>query len=174
MRKLLSKEDFCKYIERIIEVGENSAILEKALQVFADDIKFTGFYFDNSFDIEFLENLLDDDNHWISWWLFEGREDPESNYLICNKEKFVIKTPEDLYDFLFQDESEDLDEYYIGGKCSINVINDLIERIENDSNEKFKHPEEYISLLKLTKKNIMNELHKKSGMYFIENVGESK
>ena len=175
MKKLLSKEKFCEYVNHIIELNSNSEILEKALQLFADDMEFTGFYFSTEFDIEFLENLLEDDNHWISWWIFEARENP-IDCIECDGKKWTLRTASDLYDFLFQEEEIKPNEYYKGGKFSIEFLDDVINKsqIENKklinkrTKEENQNANDYVKFLKLLRKGLQKELANK-GVYIISN-----
>ena len=107
MKKVLSKEQFTKYINHIIDLCENSETLEKALQVFCNDREFTGFFYSCEFELKFLKNLIDDEDDWIEWWIYEGRESPKENAIDCNGKKLTIDSPETLYDFLFQENSEE-------------------------------------------------------------------
>ena len=62
MKRLLSKELFCKFIDNILEQEKKGQELNKALENFTNDSDFTGFYYINEFDVEFLEELLGDEN----------------------------------------------------------------------------------------------------------------
>ena len=107
MKKVLSKEQFTEYINHIINLYENSKTLEKALQIFCNDRDFTGFLYSLEFELKFLKNLIDDENDWIEWWIYEGRESPKENAIDSNGKKWTIDSPETLYDFLFQENSEE-------------------------------------------------------------------
>ena len=175
MKKIISKELFCKYINRIISKDKEAENLEKALQQYTGDSDFTGFFYNNEFEVEFLEKLLDDESHWISWWLYEARENPEEFWVECNNVKLVIKTPEELYDFLYQGSEESYNEYFKGISLSLNAINETIATIKNTNlnrkilkGENDKELEDYNILLKLVKNKIKNDGFAKTGIYFIE------
>ena len=107
MKKVLSKEQFTRYINHIIDLCENSETLEKALQIFCNDREFAGFFYSCEFELKFLKNLLDDEDDWIEWWIYEGRESPKENAIDSNGKKWTIDSPETLYDFLFKENSEE-------------------------------------------------------------------
>ena len=107
MKKVLSKDEFCSYLDNVLEKEKNAEALSKALQIYANDREFTGFTENSDFDIEFLENLLEDENHWISWWFYEARQNPKKYRAKCNDIYYVIESPSNLYDFLFQENAEE-------------------------------------------------------------------
>lgn len=175
MKRIISKELFCRYINQIIDREEKANKLSNSLQEFADDSDFTGFFFNSDYEVEFLEKLLNDENRWISWWIYEGRENPEEMYINCNNKKWVIHNPEELYDFLFQDvEEETENKYFSGGKACIDEISKMIlrtsETIEKTNNKELKN---YFAIvvkaLEELKENIKKKLYEETGAYIIEN-----
>lgn len=106
---MLSKELFCKLLNWAIEKIDRDKKFENALQEYAGDKDFTGFFTqDSSFIIEWLEKAMGDKNDWISWWVYETECGTVSEDLCTatdgkenGKKKWVLRTVEDLYDFLF-------------------------------------------------------------------------
>lgn len=175
MKKVLSKDEFCSYLDNVLEREKNAETLSKALQIYANDREFTGFIENTEFDIEFLENLLEDENHWISWWFYEARENPEKYWIECNGIKWVIKSLSDLYDFLFQENTEEKNPYYKGGILCIDTINRMIIQSKNTIEKREKkgksteNLESYVALLKMVKSMIINDLAMIGNLYLIEN-----
>lgn len=178
MKKVLSKEQFVKYINHIIDLDESSKTLEKALQIFCNDRDFTGFFYSCEFELKFLKDLLDDENDWIEWWIYEGRENPEESSIECDGRKWVIKTPEDLYDFLFQENSEEKNPYYDGAMLCIDTINRMIIQSKNiiekreKSGKSTENLESYVALLKMAKSMMINDLAMIGNLYLVENEDE--
>lgn len=181
MKKVLSKDEFCSYLDNVLEREKNAETLSKALQIYANDREFTGFTENTEFDIEFLENLLEDENRWISWWFYEARENPEKYWIECNGTKWVIKSSSDLYDFLFQEESDEINEYYKGGIACLEIINSLIREAEDEEvsaiaknligleeTETIDNAKQHISILKSIKQKIRDRLFMKTGILHLE------
>lgn len=169
MKRLLSKELFCKFIDNILEQEKKGQELNKALENFTNDSDFTGFYYINEFDVEFLEELLGDENGWISWWIYEGRENPKENAIECNGKKWTIESPEMLYDFLFQEGSEKPNEYYLGGKLSLEVIDNFSKEVTDVGNEQ-QIPEiaEAMNVMITELKDRIKKGLKEKGVFFYE------
>lgn len=178
MKKVLSKEQFAEYINHIINLYENSKTLEKALQIFCNDRDFTGFLYSLEFELKFLKNLIDDENDWIEWWIYEGRENPKENAIYCNGKKWTIDSPETLYDFLFQENAEEKNPYYKGGMLCINTINRMIIQSKNTIEKREKEGkstenlEGYVALLKMAKSMMINDLAMIGNLYLVENEDE--
>lgn len=102
---MLSKELFCKLLNWAIEKVDRDKKFENALQEYAEDKDFTGFFTqDSSFIIEWLEKAMGDKDDWISWWVYETECGTVSEDLCTATEdgkKWVLRTVENLYDFLF-------------------------------------------------------------------------
>ena len=175
MKKVLSKEQFTEYINHIINLYENSKTLEKALQIFCNDRDFTGFFYSLEFELKFLKNLIDDENDWIEWWIYEGRENPKENAIDCNGKKWTIDSPETLYDFLFQENAEEKNPYYEGGMLCIDTINRMIIQSKNTIEKREKEGKStesldgYVALLKMAKSMMINDLAIIGNLYLIEN-----
>lgn len=175
MKKVLSKDEFCSYLDNVLEREKNAEILSKALQTYANDREFTGFTENSDFDIEFLENLLEDENHWISWWFYEAKQNPKKYRAERNGIKWVIESPSDLYDFLFQKNAEEKNTYYKGGMLCINTIDRMIIQSKNTIEKREKEGkstenlETYVALLKMVKSMIINDLVAIGNLYLVEN-----
>ena len=175
MKKVLSKEQFTEYINHIIDLYENSKTLEKALQIFCNDRDFTGFLYSSEFELKFLKNLLDDENDWIGWWIYEGRENPKENAIVCNGKKWTIESPETLYDFLYQESSEEKNPYYEGWMLCIDTINRMINQSKNTIEKREKNGkttenlENYVAFLKMAKSMMIDDLAMIGNLYLVEN-----
>lgn len=178
MKKVLSKEQFTKYINHIINLYENSKTLEKALQIFCNDRDFTGFLYSLEFELKFLKDLIGDENDWIEWWIYEGKENPKENAINCNGKKWTIDSPETLYDFLFQENVEEKNPYYEGGMLCINTINRMIIQSKNTIEKREKEGKStenldgYLALLKMAKSMMINDLAMIGNLYLVENEDE--
>lgn len=66
--------------------------------------------------IEMLEIVMNDRNHWISWWCFDlefGAKYRDGCVLDYDGKNIDLSTAEKLYDFLLSDLSEEnFNEYY--------------------------------------------------------------
>ena len=100
---------------------------------------------------------------------------PKKHRAECNGIKWVIKSPSDLYDFLFQENTEEKNPYYKGGMLCIDTINRMIIQSKNtiEKREKEGKPTEnlnsYVALLKMVKSMIINDLAMTGNLYLVEN-----
>lgn len=155
MKKVLSKKQFCSILNRFDELDKASEKLTDALQSLADDVSFTGFVFNYDYEVKCLEELLEDTNQWLSWWIFEAKDDPENHAAFDKGKKFILRTPEDLYDFLYLDYKE----YDRGSQICIDKIRLLIKQAE-ETNKKNGKLKDEIALLKFVKSQLITELQK--------------
>lgn len=175
MKKVLSKDEFCSYLDNVLKREKNAETLSKALQIYANDREFTGFTENSDFDIEFLESLLEDENHWISWWFYEAKQNPKKYRVEFNGIKYVIESPSDLYDFLFQENNEEKNPYYEGGILCIDTINRMINQGKNTIEKREKEGKSteklnsYVALLKMAKSMMINDLAMIGNLYLVEN-----
>lgn len=58
--------------------------------------------------ITLLTMMLDDQDEWISWWLWEVADDKSNANVYIDGMKYSIKTPSDLY-HLIRNELEDIE-----------------------------------------------------------------
>ena len=58
--------------------------------------------------ITLLTMMLDDQDEWISWWLWEVADDKSNAHVYIDGMKYSIKTPSDLY-HLIRNELEDIE-----------------------------------------------------------------
>lgn len=175
MKKVLSKDEFCSYLDNVLKREKNAETLSKALQIYVNDREFTGFTENTEFYIEFLESLLEDENHWISWWFYEAKQNPKKYRVEFNGIKYVIESPSDLYDFLFQENNEEKNPYYEGGMLCINTINKMINQGKNTIEKREKEGKSteklntYVALLKMAKSMMINDLAMIGNLYLVEN-----
>ena len=119
--------------------------------------------------------MLDDENDWIGWWIYEVRENPKENAIVCNGKKWTIDSPETLYDFLYQESSEEKNPYYEGGMLCIDTINRMINQSKNTIEKREKNGkstenlENYVALLKMAKSMMINDLAMIGNLYLVEN-----
>lgn len=100
---MISEKKFVEIIKDIKDTNKfydeiNDVYAERSLDYFP--IGMSGFLIDDIVDI--LENMFNDNDRFISWWVFErefGRRDP---YVEVEDEKLYLNTPEELYDFLIK------------------------------------------------------------------------
>lgn len=104
----MNKHKFVKIINRLKEARQLqdniNDLMNKAKDNIRHDFMNAASLMINHEDtvVELLEEIMDDDGSWISWWLFETNAG-ESRTEIYDKDDNVIadiKTPENLYDFL--------------------------------------------------------------------------
>lgn len=115
---MLTKKQFIKILDYIIKEEDKQEKFSQALKEYAPS-DFTDFSKPDitTFLVEILEDLMDDkpyskyDDSTISWWLWgcpdRGRCENDDSCTIWlgepddpETEKFIIRTPEDLYAFL--------------------------------------------------------------------------
>lgn len=107
---MISKTKFVEILNYIQESQEIYDELNKVMQ--ETDIE--RFDFCNAYTladgqletylIEVLEDMFGDNDHWISYWIFEcdcGKRDYAKKIISAEKEEIDISTPEKLYDFLW-------------------------------------------------------------------------
>ena len=58
--------------------------------------------------ITLLTMMLDDQDEWISWWLWEVADDKSNAHVYIDGMKYSIKTPSDLY-HLIRNELDDIE-----------------------------------------------------------------
>lgn len=110
---MISKEDFCKGMRKAEEIWN----LQDTLYDIANRSSVSAM-FEISFPTmvdEYLEVLglaMNDVNHWIPYWAFHlefGKKyDKEETLFDYYGRPINIKTPEDLYDFLISDLSDEV------------------------------------------------------------------
>lgn len=101
---MISKETFVATMEKLQEIDKKMDAVDEALKVFNKD--FCGFYFPDVFDIviELLEEDLNDEEEWISFFVYEMdwlRGFKKGNVLICGNE-IDINNWGDVYDLIIK------------------------------------------------------------------------
>jgi hypothetical protein len=100
---MITKEKFKEIMNKLIELKKAEDLVDSALKKLDPD--FGGFALCKyeSLIVECLElTCNDDENHWISYWLYDldcGKE-AKRNSVTINKKNIPIKTVDDLYKIL--------------------------------------------------------------------------
>lgn len=167
---MISKSDFIFIMNFILNRQEKEATFSKQIQEFTGDCDFTGFH-TNVVDklVEWLEQVMNDEDNTISWWLWDaphaGKSDPENFVILDHGKKYVVDTVEALYDYLYQGYSDNFTATAYkaqaeGIKFAIHIIDDLIKDNTNTNNDGV---EERNALLGLVREKIKNEYMLASG-----------
>lgn len=113
---MISKEEFVKIINRLRDYND---LQDKIQDLFRDNIDNQEMDFINAGSIcvghetiviQLLENMFNDKNGLISWWIFErdyGREVLTTDVKDNNGKYIDLSTPEKLYDYLVKEMEED-------------------------------------------------------------------
>ena len=104
----IDKKSFVELLDFIIKLEEKEQTLNDALQEFCDNKDLTGFHSKTSlFLVEWLGSLFEGYDNTIAWWLWDCPKKGKGLDLDCSifleediHSRYVIKTPEDLYDYL--------------------------------------------------------------------------
>lgn len=97
---MITKETFCKVISLIKEQDQINRVFTEALYTVGDGPFAFGTnnrYLDALLLV--LTEELNDKSDYIGWWLFEDIAD-RTVWSADEKQKWVLDTPEQLYDFL--------------------------------------------------------------------------
>jgi len=102
---MISKKTFVEVIKAIQEQDEIDSAFGKALETVCDSWCIYGTMDKQHGALaKVLTEIFQDEGDWISWWLFE---DVEKVVTYSDKrKKTVLKTPEQLYDFLLKNMEE--------------------------------------------------------------------
>ena len=174
---MLTKKQFIERLNFIKEYQEKMNTFDKALKEFAHS-DFTGFYDENIY-AHLLNNLIedmDDKYDTISWWICEtdwGKEeemtaiwekdDPD------DKPTWNIKTPEDLYAYLFVNNAKAPSEssYALAIKAQDNGVKYTLKTLEtmryNNEEAHNKGWEERGALIRYALEKIENEYRMSRG-----------
>lgn len=98
---MIRKDDFVRSINAILEQAERDEEINNALDVicgndYSSCVAETSTIVTSAL-IELLGNLINDEDDYISWWLYE---DVDKIITDAFGNKIEIDTPEKLYDFL--------------------------------------------------------------------------
>ena len=182
---MISKDEFLSRLRELEEIEQADEQLDNALRRVAPS-DFTGFSRPELVN-EKVNSLIDDmeDKYeYISWWLWDAPDKGRASDDKCTvwtkdeTEKWVIKTPEDLYDYLYEcaeeetDEEEDVIEYLIEKSCrraqmdgvrfAINTILEVRHANQKSNNE---GAEEREALMRYLSEKISNEYAIKTGIF---------
>lgn len=187
---MISKEEFIERIKELDEISEADWELDRALKRIAPS-DFTGFSRPQLTN-EKLNSLIDDMDdkyEYISWWLYDcpdhgrGEDDKCTVWSKDEKRKWVIKTPEDLYDYLAEiyeeddeedneDAGEEVREFVFEGlarraqmdgvRYAINIITKLRHVNQNTNGAKAA---EYEALMSYLSDKIRNEYALDTGIF---------
>lgn len=179
---MISKARFLKIIHFLIGEEAKQEELHKALKKYAPS-DFTGFLKTDIgiFILDFLQTEMNDTDNYIGWWLYDcpkrGKCEDDKRCTIWlgdidnpDTDKVVIRTPEDLYDFLITQtgsapskESLDLTKKAQdnGVKFALQTINQIKEK-----NSKTRNPgwEERQTLMQYLIDKITNTYLAKAGV----------
>ena len=178
--KMLSKEVFLEKLHEIIKIQEDDDRLDRALKEVAPS-DFTGFSrieYTNKLLDELSEDMHDEEDDYIGWWLYDCPErgqceyDDECTVWLQNDRPFVIRTEEDLYDFLVynykEGEESPSDDAMLrraqmdGVRYAINIITKL--RHVNQATDGAKSGE-YEALMQYLSDKIRNEYALDTGIF---------
>lgn len=100
-----SQQHFIEIINLILEIESREHTFNKALQEFAHDKDFTGFYSDfTSRLVKYLQDITHDKDETIAWWLWDGPNKGQAEDKLCTvtlgEKKCLLKTPADLFTYL--------------------------------------------------------------------------
>lgn len=101
---MITKKLFCEILENIQLQNSIDEQVSKSLETISDTwvmINSNNKIYKVLFTL--LEEVMNDNGDWISWWLYE---DVDKVVTFNNGEKIIVKTPEQLYDFLVKDEDD--------------------------------------------------------------------
>lgn len=88
----MEKESFIQIVDALVDLNNISDGLDKLLN---NNIEFA---MDQIMDIVYaLEYEFEDEEHWISWWLFDGGINKE---VIIQGQHYELPTAGDLFDLL--------------------------------------------------------------------------
>src|SRR6056297_1487491 len=98
---MIKKETFIKIIDMIKEQNETNNKVGEALELVCDSWVMYGLK-DKYKDalMLLLEEIFNDTDDWIGWWLYEDVEKVVT--YTDSDEKDILDTPEQLYDFLIK------------------------------------------------------------------------
>lgn len=103
---MISKKTFVDTINKIIDYNNMSNEINDVFSKYkVEDCNsvFYGFYEDVV--VNLLTEAMNDEDEWISWWLYECNYGKDINDRDFDNESFYIdlSTPEKLYDFLTEE-----------------------------------------------------------------------
>ena len=99
---MIKKQTFCKILKALIALIDKNDKLQTAFEPFFDEVIFTHTHeFQNSI-INALSDEIDDTEDYISWWIWDAPDcgKSENSWVESDGIKIILKTPEQLYDFL--------------------------------------------------------------------------
>ena len=103
----MKKENFVKTIKCLLAQDEINAEFEQALEPFFDNYLVPTFNSKLQGDIiSILEDEMNDKYETISWWLYDSPEagnNKSCSYVDDGDVRIPLETPEQLYDFLKED-----------------------------------------------------------------------
>lgn len=114
MNKVLSFEEFDKYINRIQTFIEVDSEINTSIRKLNDDLAAFSCLTGINEIIHLLEFIFSDKEEWITFWMFEMDfgASSEQCQMSINKKPVILKTSKDLYDLLvknMEDSKEDIE-----------------------------------------------------------------
>ena len=158
---MITKNQFKKALQLVQDFDKEDDLFAKSLQAYAGESDFTDFHSNRANRLlDLLLDIMGDNSRdsLIEWWLFDcpnaGKCKEDDNCTIWDKndsKKWVIRTVDDLYDYLVKDLPKS-EEYGVG--YALKTINDIRE-----ANAKTKNPgyESRETILKYTKDKIATD-----------------
>ena len=191
---MISKEEFIERIKELDEISEADWELDRALKRIAPS-DFTGFSRPQLTNekLNSLVDDMDDKYEYISWWLYDcpdhgkGEDDKCTVWSKDEKRKWIIKTPEALYDYLAEiyekddeeeeDAEEEVREFVFEGlarraqtegvRYAVNILTEL-----RNLNQKNNKVGDYEALLKYASDKIRNEYALSTGIFLDDYKGQ--
>ena len=107
---MLSKEIFIETLQFIYDRQLGQEKMHSAMKDEFEDAIFWPYSKYESQLIKVLEDIFDDKNGWISWYIYEADfgQTFDCAYESDGSTEIPLKTPEDLYKFLVENMSEDI------------------------------------------------------------------
>lgn len=100
----LSKAQFCKYIEEYKKMSEQNEMITDTLEISSEwtPMNWIDSYYEMLSD---LCELPEDKNTGtlLDWFIFDTHYGKENNVILGNGRRWVINSPEVLYDFIKED-----------------------------------------------------------------------
>lgn len=97
----MKKKEFIKLMKELVSLKKDEENLNKAFKKFEPDLNYIGFGRYETLVVRSLEFSVEDNSHWISYWLYDcdcGKR--EMKVTDKNGKKVPMKTLSDLYNLI--------------------------------------------------------------------------
>ena len=173
---MLKKKQFVEILNWLKKEEFKAELFEKALREYAGESDFTGFYKNTNDVLDWLVEVMEDNGEWIYWWLYDTECGKHNTQVTQGAEgtpeyrEWNIKTPEDLYDFLYFDMMDHTDlnmkmcltQQTEGVRFALKIIKDIMDLNEETANEGWHDRN---ALLDLISAKIVTEYRIQSGIF---------